>query len=422
MFNKSKKGFTLVELLVVIAILAILTTVSIVGYTTFIAKAQLSNDQAFITQANLTLQAAAIPNPFQSASQAINELNRNGFAGKYNTYSSGFHYAYSLENNKMYLIDDHNAIIFPEEQVELSTLWGLYTDNRTSYVDGITKYVAMANITNGAHFNEVFASGAHTIDLNGCFIDVDATNAQITASNGIVISGATAGEGANSNYTLIDYAINAGNYPDFYNQYATLENGTYVVEGMIFTKFVHIHGSADVKFVDCIFYDEARFQYGDSGSGYGSFAFDNCKFINIGTNSEIWAITVLSNQKVSVKNCTFTGLRTRGAFNVQPQVDGAEIEIIGCTFDGTANDYPLIRFVSGDGSVKSFAMKDCTFLGLGKAASILGYRTADTTVTASTTWTFSNNTIAPSITTDMYVGEVSTATQGLYDAFVAGIK
>ena len=35
-----KKGFTLVELLVVIAILAILATVSIVGYTQFIAKSK----------------------------------------------------------------------------------------------------------------------------------------------------------------------------------------------------------------------------------------------------------------------------------------------------------------------------------------------------------------------------------------------
>ena len=37
-----KKGFTLVELLVVIAILAILATVSIVGYTQFIAKSKQS--------------------------------------------------------------------------------------------------------------------------------------------------------------------------------------------------------------------------------------------------------------------------------------------------------------------------------------------------------------------------------------------
>ena len=39
MRNNKKKGFTLVELLVVIAILGILATVSTVGYTAFVGKA-----------------------------------------------------------------------------------------------------------------------------------------------------------------------------------------------------------------------------------------------------------------------------------------------------------------------------------------------------------------------------------------------
>ena len=38
--KKTQKGFTLVELLVVIAILAILSTVAVVGYTSFINKAE----------------------------------------------------------------------------------------------------------------------------------------------------------------------------------------------------------------------------------------------------------------------------------------------------------------------------------------------------------------------------------------------
>ena len=40
--KRTKKGFTLVELLVVIAILAILASVSVVGYTAFIEKADKS--------------------------------------------------------------------------------------------------------------------------------------------------------------------------------------------------------------------------------------------------------------------------------------------------------------------------------------------------------------------------------------------
>ena len=49
MKNAKKKGFTLVELLVVIAILAILASVSVVGYTAFIDKANESNARTELT-------------------------------------------------------------------------------------------------------------------------------------------------------------------------------------------------------------------------------------------------------------------------------------------------------------------------------------------------------------------------------------
>ena len=59
--KQTKKGFTLVELLVVIAILAILTTVSVVGYTSFIEKANRSVDEQAVAQINTALMAANIP-------------------------------------------------------------------------------------------------------------------------------------------------------------------------------------------------------------------------------------------------------------------------------------------------------------------------------------------------------------------------
>ena len=48
--KRTKKGFTLVELLVVIAILAILASVSVVGYTAFIDKAEESNANTLLAQ------------------------------------------------------------------------------------------------------------------------------------------------------------------------------------------------------------------------------------------------------------------------------------------------------------------------------------------------------------------------------------
>lgn len=57
MKNNKKRGFTLTELLVVIAILAILATVSVVGYTAFIERASVSNDENIVTQLNKFLVA-----------------------------------------------------------------------------------------------------------------------------------------------------------------------------------------------------------------------------------------------------------------------------------------------------------------------------------------------------------------------------
>ena len=59
-----KKGFTLVELLVVIAILAILATVSIVGYTQFIAKSRQSVCLQEATQVRDLLIAEDINNKY----------------------------------------------------------------------------------------------------------------------------------------------------------------------------------------------------------------------------------------------------------------------------------------------------------------------------------------------------------------------
>lgn len=48
--KKTKKGFTLVELLVVIAIIAILSTVAVMGYTSFVDKANETKAKAELHQ------------------------------------------------------------------------------------------------------------------------------------------------------------------------------------------------------------------------------------------------------------------------------------------------------------------------------------------------------------------------------------
>lgn len=55
--NRNRKGFTLVELLVTISILAILSTVSIVGYTSFIKKSAIEADESLVKQLNIFTDA-----------------------------------------------------------------------------------------------------------------------------------------------------------------------------------------------------------------------------------------------------------------------------------------------------------------------------------------------------------------------------
>lgn len=55
-----KKGFTLVELIVVIAIVAILSTVSIVGYNVFVDNANRSKAEQEIAQVESVLRGVAI--------------------------------------------------------------------------------------------------------------------------------------------------------------------------------------------------------------------------------------------------------------------------------------------------------------------------------------------------------------------------
>ncbi len=58
--SKVKKGFTLTELLVVIAILAVLSTITVIGYTHFIKKAAISSDTQLINQVNTILKVHRI--------------------------------------------------------------------------------------------------------------------------------------------------------------------------------------------------------------------------------------------------------------------------------------------------------------------------------------------------------------------------
>ena len=433
MKRTNKKGFTIVELVIVIAVIAILAAVLIPTFAGIISKANLSNDKSFVKNMNTTLLAEGTVDEFETAGDAINALNRNGFTGKYETYSSGFHYVYSLEKNQMYLLNDENAVVYPEEDIDVATLWGLYTDNRTSYVPGITKYVAMTNITNSAHYNEVFKEGNYTIDLNNYYISVDSTLTGVTANNGIVLGGVNAGDGVNTGYAVIA----PGTYDDV-TKVSDVELGaselnagdTIVIEDKIFTEFVHpSKNTVNYVFKNCIFYGNAGLQFFDgSGAADGVTAtVEGCQFVDIAEGR--WAI--ISNSSLTVKDTTFTKLNKRGAIQIHEDSKDMAINISGCTFDGTGGEYPLIRFVGeytlsgGPGNIASVAIENCKFTTLNKATGIIGFSGTTNSLYNYTgtgaTLTFTNNTLDKSITSNKYVvgaGEGNT----IGTAFAAGVK
>ena len=158
MKNSNKKGFTIVELVIVIAVIAILAAVLIPTFSSLIKKANLSNDQSMIRNMNTTLAMEVVPNSkFDYAGDAIAALNANGFTGKYTPYSSGFDYAYHLESNTMYLVDDNKNVIYPDNKVSVSDLWFLWSNNAVDKVEGATKYVALVNIEGETYYDEHFA-------------------------------------------------------------------------------------------------------------------------------------------------------------------------------------------------------------------------------------------------------------------------
>ena len=428
MINSKKKGFTIVELVIVIAVVAILAAVLIPTFSNLVKKANLSNDQSMVRNMNTTLALESVlEDGFENAGEAIDALNRNGFSGKYNTFSSKFHYCYSLENNKMYLVNDKNEVIYPESIDNLSSLWGLYTDNKTSKVNGITKYVAMTNIANTDHYEEAFETGSYTIDLNGYFIAVSSALTNVTATNGIVISGAQKGEGASSDYELVEDSSEI--ISDEIVNLGTTNGNVITIKNKIFRNFVHpTITNKSVVFENCIFYGESV-QFNDaSGADEGVYGeLKNCQFVD--TNEENWSI--LSHISLNVINCTFTNLNIRGAIQVQQNSKNMVINITGCTFTGTAGNYPLIRFVgphgTNVGNISSLKIENCEFTTLNKGTGILGFSGTGSSLynyigsVDGPTVTFTNNKVGDDITSDKYVVDAGTNNK-LADLFAKSVK
>ena len=115
--KNTKKGFTLVELLVVIAIVAILATVAIIGYTSFVKKADESADISAIRQINTVLEAST--DKPQTILEVSALLKANGFNvedGIVPLYEGRSFYWYRPTNQMVYVNEEDGKfeLVFPE--------------------------------------------------------------------------------------------------------------------------------------------------------------------------------------------------------------------------------------------------------------------------------------------------------------------
>ena len=117
MKQQKRKGFTLVELLIVIAILAVLATVSIVGYTQFIQKAHISNDAALVNQLNDLLMAnEVIDGKAPTMSAALEIAGVNGFdVTKFTPTAKNYSYIWDSQTNRFLLINENQQVITPSD-------------------------------------------------------------------------------------------------------------------------------------------------------------------------------------------------------------------------------------------------------------------------------------------------------------------
>ena len=362
----SKKGFTLVELLVVIAILAILATVSVVGYTSFIAKANLSNDQTQIAMMNRNLQAAAVGTELNTAADAMEAIRVYGVVGdKLSPYSKNYHYAYDNNEKQFVLLDENDEIVYPEKSVGSDDLWVFFRGSSEDIVANAKGYV----LTRSLSSEDVKVLNAHfagkTIDLGGfvCGQSKSELNVELVKNSGIVTDaswGFDVSEGfvedATTAYaTSVEYQELAGS-----PRRAIVKSGTY--ENVTFNGALNFSGTNySATFKNCVIVAvDTNCILPTTTGNYNSITFVDCTFIALRSdgNTENYQVT-------DVDYPAGTVLKFQGCeFNTQRGIaigGGYTVEVIDCEFNlpmGSDDNYAFRWYQN---NTAKLTVKDCSF-------------------------------------------------------------
>jgi len=178
---RRNKGFTLVELIVVIAIIAILAAVSIVGFSSYIDNARMSNDNSAASQLTGVLSAYFITNDDENLEAhdvraIIEEINGAPFDWETQSDNAGFFY---IPEERKIIAAKFDEIIEPGFVLGSPTETTLLSD----------KSLAVSTGTPGNTPEEFFSEGAHLLTTSGNVVADVVTGIRDLANSNDVLAG-----------------------------------------------------------------------------------------------------------------------------------------------------------------------------------------------------------------------------------------
>lgn len=346
--QRRRKGFTLVELLVVIAIIAILATVSIIGYTQFIKRANMSADQQAVTQMNTLLEGLDVNNEPDDVVDLWTYLNETGLdAEDYKPLTKDHYFFWDKSINRILLVDKENKVIFPKAYAEAGksnskewyTLSGtIHLGDKPTIEGGAVEIASASDFITTVTDNMV---GVTTMTLNG---DVN----MMGASHGSV--------SLNNNFTL--------------------DGGNKTLSNLVSTEYASV-GTGDLY----------------AGKKYGSALFGN----------------IASNTNVVIKNITFDGLVMGsydigiagilvGTINLNATLTLENVTFKNCTIYGQNKVGIIAGYVLGELILQSVKIIDCVVnASEGEAGKLFGVAYNGATITADANCSINDNTVVNNV-------------------------